>query len=143
MQGVAVLQHAALATANVNIDNTCRNEVLVTDGKYLGAVGNQVLVLLADNKFHLYAFAIVADFHLANLADVHAADLDLGTGVQAERLREGTVQAVFLDTDHTFGEKFCVKYYSKHHDGNGKEDSDQKAGNFHPVDSFQWFECHV
>ena len=52
---VAVLQHAALAAADVDVDDTRGDDVLVADGEHFGAVGNPVLEFLANGEFHAHA----------------------------------------------------------------------------------------
>ena len=51
-QETVIFQYGALATANVDVDNACRNHVLVAHGEHLGAIRNQVLKLFLDNKLN-------------------------------------------------------------------------------------------
>ena len=124
-----------------DVDHTGRNHVLVADGVHLGTVGNPVLVLFVDGKFHVDAVAF--NFHIGNLTHIYTADLDTGTGPEAQSLIEGTVEFVLLHTDHPAGKKLCIEHKPEYHHGNCKEDTDQKAGHLHPVYLLDGLELHA
>ena len=129
---IAFLQDASLAAADVDVDDAGRNQVLVADGEDFGAVGNPVLEFLADGEFHKHA--VILDFHLRNLADIHAADLDACARTETQGLFERTVELVLLDADHSASKKLGIENQGKKQNCDGKKDADQQARHFHPVD---------
>ena len=126
--------------ADIDVDHTGRNHILVANGVHLGAVGNPVLELLAEGEFHIDAVAL--DLHVRNLPHIYTANLHAGAGPKSQGLVEGTVELILLHADHSAGKKLRIEHKPEHHHGNRKEDTNIKAGLLHPVYLLDGLELH-